>query len=166
MTWNMSNVLMIYALRTGWCALESIDTEIKIPDRENTGNMKILEKHRDNTGNLKTSEWFWRVTAICIHRPWVATAVRGGGGQNTITDCVILFIKSIGKNINFAGKTQGKCREFKLEKGVGTMLAVIISRGAYMNQNLQLKMAFMRFGDIKMYVNMTFAQYKVKMWHI
>ena len=28
-TWNMSNVLMIFALRTGWCALESIDTEIK-----------------------------------------------------------------------------------------------------------------------------------------
>ena len=25
----MSNVLMIYALPTGWCALESIDTEIK-----------------------------------------------------------------------------------------------------------------------------------------
>ena len=28
-TWNMSNVLMIYALRTGWCAFESVDTEIK-----------------------------------------------------------------------------------------------------------------------------------------
>ena len=28
-TWNTSNVLMIYALRTGWCALESVDTEIK-----------------------------------------------------------------------------------------------------------------------------------------
>ena len=25
----MLNVLMIYALRTGWCALESVDTEIK-----------------------------------------------------------------------------------------------------------------------------------------
>ena len=46
---------------------------------------------------------------------------RGGGGQNTITDCVILYIRSIGKNINFTGKTQGKRREFKLEKGVGTM---------------------------------------------
>ena len=34
-------------------------------------------------------------------------AVRGGGGQNTITDCAILFIKSTGKNINFTGKTQG-----------------------------------------------------------
>ena len=44
-----------------------------IPDRENTGNLKILEKHRENTGNLKISEWFWRVTAICIHAPRVAT---------------------------------------------------------------------------------------------
>ena len=29
MTWNLSNGLKIYALRTGWCALESVDTEIK-----------------------------------------------------------------------------------------------------------------------------------------
>ena len=28
-TWNISNVLMIYAIQTGWCSLESIDTEIK-----------------------------------------------------------------------------------------------------------------------------------------
>ena len=33
-TWNMSNVFkwMIYALRTGWCALKSVDTEIKHSD--------------------------------------------------------------------------------------------------------------------------------------
>ena len=33
-------------------------------------------------------------------------------------DCVILFIISTGKNIK---SSQGKHREFKLEKGVGTM---------------------------------------------
>ena len=55
-------------------------------------------------------------------------AVRGGGGQNTITDCVILFIKSTGKNINFTGKTQGKHSEFKLEKGVGTRLVIYYSQ--------------------------------------
>ena len=37
-------------------------------------------------------------------------------------DCVILFIKATGKNINFTGKRQGKHREFKLEKGAETML--------------------------------------------
>ena len=41
------------------------------------------------------------------------------------------------------------------------LLAFIISRGAYINQNLQLEMSFARY--IKKYVNMTFAQYKVKM---
>ena len=30
--WNMSNVLTIFTLRTGWCALESVDSEIKHMD--------------------------------------------------------------------------------------------------------------------------------------
>ena len=39
-------------------------------------------------------------------------AVRGGGGQNTITDCVIYKIHREKYKLH---------REFKLEKGVGTM---------------------------------------------
>ena len=45
----------------------------------------------------------------------------------------------------------------KIRYFICLLLAVIISRGAYMNQDLQLEMA------IKTYVNMIFAQYKVKM---
>ena len=41
--------------------------------------------------------------------------------KSKINDCVVLLIKFTGKNVNFTGKTQGKRREFQLEKAVGTM---------------------------------------------
>ena len=44
-----------------------------------------------------------------------------GRDESKITDCVILHIKSTGKNVNFTGKTQGKHREFKFKKAVGNM---------------------------------------------
>ena len=46
---------------------------------------------------------------------------------------------------------------------VGLLLAVIISRGAYMNQNLQLEMAFVGYQKVCKH---DFCSIKVKMWHI
>ena len=80
-----------------------------IPDRENTGILKILGKHRE-FGNLRSprQDQENRIRFYILSFKWCNFST-----------------KIHRKNWNHAGKTKGKCREFYFPSWIGTIACIL-----------------------------------------
>ena len=105
-----------------------------IPGRENTGNLKFLEKHRENNRefeNFKIENWNQESLRrkIAVWRQWF---------YFWCLKCCHFIIKIDRENWNYAGKSQGKHREFCFPIWVGTMICLDSQEAKYSHWNHSL----------------------------